>query len=120
VLCLHKYLADMMDFAKAGMHTPVLGQMYWLGIKIHEDKSENVEPQRKEMVSGFLDCDEAEYEGILGAVGAGIYLRATVHSVRMMRSGSTSCSVIMGLVHCEIVDSDSDSQIEVCPVNCQD
>ncbi|PUU76135.1 hypothetical protein B9Z19DRAFT_1130177 [Tuber borchii] len=33
----------MMDFAKAGMHTPVLGQMYWLGVKIQEDKSENVE-----------------------------------------------------------------------------
>jgi len=79
-----------------------------------------VELQQKEMVSGFLDCDDAEYEGILAAVGAGIYLRATVHSMRIMHSGSTSCSVIMGLVHCGIVDSDSDSEIEVCPVNCQD
>jgi len=110
----------MMDFAKAGMHAPVLGQMYWLGIKIPEDKSENVELQRKEMVSGFLDGDDAEYEGILAGVGAGIYLRATVHSMRMMCSRSTSCSVIMGLVDCEIMDSDSDSAIEVCPVNCQD
>ena len=101
------------------MHAPVLGQMYWLGIKIHEDKSENVELQRNEMVSGLFDCDDAEYEEILAAVGAGIYLRATVHSMRMMGSGSTSCRVIMGLVHCEIVDSDSDSKIEVCPVNCQ-
>ena len=40
--------------------------------------------------------------------------------MRMMRSGSMSCSVIMGLVHREIVDSDSDSEIEVRPVNCQD
>ena len=120
VLCLHMYVADMMDFAKAGMHAPVLGQMYWLGVKIHEDKSENVELQRKEMVSGFLDCDDPEYEGILAAVGAGIYIRAMVHSMKMMRSGSTSCSVIMGLVHCEIVDSDSDSEIEVYPVGCRD
>jgi len=110
----------MMDVAKAGMHALVLGQMYWLGIKIHENKSENMELQRKKMVSGFLDCDDAEYAGILAAVGAGIYLRATVHSMRMMRSGSTSCTVLMGLLHCEIVDSDSDSEIEVCPVNCQD
>jgi len=108
----------MMDFAKAGMHAQLLGQKYWLRIKIHEDKSENVELQRKEMVSWFLDCDDAEYEGILTAGGAGIYLRATVHSLRMMRSGSTGCSLIMALVHCEIVDSDSDSEIEVCPVNC--
>jgi len=110
----------MMDFAKAGMHAPVLGQMYWLGIKIHQDKSENVELQRKEMVSGLLDCDAAEYEGILAAVGAGIYLRGTVHSMRMMCSGSASCSLIMGLVYCEIVDSDSGTEMEVCPVNCQD
>ena len=114
------YVADMIDFAKAGMHAPVLGQMYWLGVKIHQDKSENVELQRKEMVSGFLDCDDPEYEGILAAVGAGVYIRATVHSMKMMRSGSTSCSVIMGLVHCEIVDSDSDSEIEVYPVGCRD
>jgi len=33
----------MMDFAKAGMHAPVLGQMYWLRIKIDEDKSEKAE-----------------------------------------------------------------------------
>ncbi|PUU80001.1 hypothetical protein B9Z19DRAFT_1124336 [Tuber borchii] len=62
----------MMDFAKAGMHTTVLGQMYWLGVKIHEDKSENVEPLQNEMVSGFLDSDNAEYKGILAALGAGI------------------------------------------------
>jgi len=33
----------------------------------------------KEMVSGFLDCDDTEYHGILDALGAGIYIRATVH-----------------------------------------
>jgi len=109
-----------MDFAKSEMPAPVLGQMYWLGIKIYEDKSETVKLPQKEMVSGFLDCDDAEYEGILAAVGAGFYLRATVHSMRMMLSGSTSCGVIMGLVHYEIVDSDSYSEIEICPVNCQD
>ncbi|PUU81057.1 hypothetical protein B9Z19DRAFT_1122692 [Tuber borchii] len=109
-----------MDFAKAGMHTPVLGQMYWLGVKIYEDKSENMELQWKEMVSGFLDCDNSEYEWILAAVGAGIYICATVHSMKMMGSGSTSCSVIMGLVHCEIMDSDSDSEIEVYSENSRD
>jgi len=96
----------MMDFAKAEIHAPVLGQMDWLGIKIHEDKSENVELQRKEMVSGFLACDDTAYEGILAAGGAGIYLCATLHSMRIMCRGSTSCSVIMGLVHCETVDSE--------------
>jgi len=54
------------------MHAPVLGLMYWLGTMVHEDKSENVELQRKEMVSGFLDCDDTEYNGILHALGAGI------------------------------------------------
>jgi len=53
------------------MHAPVLGQMYGLGTKIHEVKSENVELQRKEMVSGFLDCEDTEYNGIIDAVGAG-------------------------------------------------
>ena len=42
------------------------------------------------MVSGFLVCDDTEYKGILNAVGAGIYIRATVHSMEMMRRGSTS------------------------------
>jgi len=108
----------MMDYPKTGMHTPVLGQMYWLGTKVHEDKSENVELQRKEMVSGFLDCDDTEYNGILDALGARIYIRATVHSIKMMRSGSTSSRVVMGLVHCTIVDSDSDSEIEAYPESC--
>ena len=108
----------MMDYPKAGMHAPILGQMYWLGTKEHGDKSENVELQRKEMVSGFLDCDDAEYEGILAALGAGIYICATVHSMKMMRSRSTSSRVVMGVVHCEIVDSDSDTEIEVYPGNC--
>jgi len=40
---LHYDVVDMMDYPKAGMHAPVLGQMYWLGTKVHEDKSENVE-----------------------------------------------------------------------------
>jgi len=100
------------------MHAPILGQMYWLGIKVHEDKSENVELQRKEMVSGFLDCDDTEYNGILDTLGAGIYIRATVHSMAMMRCGSTSSRVVMGLVHCTIVDSDSDSEIDAYPENC--
>jgi len=92
----------MVDYPKAGMHAPVLGQMYWLGTKVHEDKCENVELQRKEMVSGFLDCDDTEYNGILDALRAGIYIRATVHSMEMMCSGSTSSRVVMGLVHCTI------------------
>jgi len=108
----------MMDYPKAGMHTPIVGQMYWLRTKVHEDKSENVELQRKEMVSGFLDCDDTEYNGILDALEAGIYIRATVHSMEMMCSGSTSSRVVMGLVHCTIVDSDSDSEIEAYPENC--
>jgi len=91
--------------------------MYWLGTKVHEDKSENVELQQKEMVSGFLDCDDPEYNGILDALDAGIYIRATVHSMEMMHSGSTSSRVVMGLVHCTIVDSDSDSEIEAYPKN---
>jgi len=115
---LHYNVVDMMDYPKAGRHAPFLGQMYWLGTKVHEDKSENVELQRKEMVSGFLDCDDTEYNGILDALGAGIYIRATVHSMEMMRSGSTSSRVVMGLVHCTIVDSDSDSEIEAYPENC--
>jgi len=76
---LHYDVVDMMDYPKAGMHTPVLGKMYWLGTKVHEDKSENVELQWKEMVSGLLDYDDTEYNGILEALGAGIYIRATVH-----------------------------------------
>jgi len=79
-------LVDMMDCPKAGMHAPVLCQMYWLGTQVYEDKSQNVELQRKEMVSGFLDCDDTEYNGILDALGAGIYICATVHSMQMMRS----------------------------------
>jgi len=107
-----------MDYSKAGMHALVLGQMYWLGSKVHEDKSENMELQRKEMVSGFLDCDDTEYNRILDALGAGIYIRATVHSMEMFRCGSTSCRVVMGLVHCTIVDSDSDSEIEAYSQHC--
>jgi len=102
----------MMDYPKAEMHAPVLGQMYWWGTKVHEDKSENGELQWKEMVSGFLDCHDTEYNGILDALGVGIYIGATVHSMEMMRSGSTSSRVVMGLVHCTIVDFDSDSEIE--------
>jgi len=108
----------MMDYPKAGMHAPLLCLMYWLGTKVHEDNTENVELQRKEMVSGFLDCDDTEYNGILDALGAGIYIRATVHSMEMMRSGRTSSRVVIGLVHCTIVDSDSDTEIEACPENC--
>jgi len=109
----------MMDYPKAGMHAHVLGQMYWLGTKVHEDKSENGELQRKEMVSGFLDCDDTEYNGILDALGVGIYIHTIVDSMEMMRSGSTSSRVVMGLVHCTIVDSDSDSEIEAYPKNCR-
>jgi len=69
-------------------------------------------------VSGFLDCDDTEYNWILDALGVGIYIRATVHSMEMMRSGSTSSRVVMGLVHCSIVDSGSDSEIEAYPENC--
>jgi len=100
------------------MHTPVLGQMYWLGTKVHEDKSVNVELQQKEMVSEFMDCDDTEYNGILDALAAGIYIRATVHSMEIMPSASTSSRVVMGLFHCTIVDSDSDSGIEAYPENC--
>jgi len=115
---LHYEVVDMMNYPKAAMHAPVLGRMYWLGTKVHEDKSENVKLQRKEMVSGFFDCDDTEYTGILDALGAGIYIGATVHSMKMMCSGSTSSRVVMGLVHCTIVDSDSDSEIEAYPENC--
>jgi len=108
-----------MDYPKAGMHAPVLGQMYWLGTKVHEDKSQNVELEQKEMVSGFLDYDDTVYNEILHALGAGIYIRATVHSMEMMRSRSTSSRVVMGHVHCTIVDSDSDSEIEAYPENCR-
>ena len=38
--------------------------------------------------------------------------------MEMMRSGSTCSRVVMGLVHCTIVDSDSDSEIEAYPENC--
>lgn len=107
-----------MDFPKDGMQTPVIGQMYWLGSKAHKDKSENVELLRKEIVSGFLDCDDGEYDGILTALKAGIYIRATVHSMKMMHSGSTSSRVVIGAVHCEIVDSDSDTEIEFYPEHC--
>jgi len=107
----------MIDYPKAGMHVPTLGDMYWLATKIHEDMSENVEMQRKEIVSGFLDSDGAEYGGILTALKAGIYIRTTVHGRKMMRSGSTSARVIMGVVYCEIVDSDSDSEIELYSVS---
>ena len=81
---LHYDVVNMMDYPKAGMHAPVLGKMYWLGTKVHEDKSENVELQRKEMLSGFLDSDDTEYNGILDALGAGIYICATVHSIEMI------------------------------------
>jgi len=38
--------------------------------------------------------------------------------MEMMRRGSTSSRVVMGLVHCNIVDSDSGSEIEANPENC--
>jgi len=69
-------------------------------------------------VSGFWEFDDTEYNGILDAPGAGIYIRATVHSMEMMRSGSTSSRVLMPLVPCTIVDSDSDSEIEAYPESC--
>ena len=115
---LHYDVIDMMDYLMAGMHTPVLGLRSCLGTKVHEDKSGNVELQQQKIVSGFLDCDDNKYNGILDALGAGIYIRATVHSMKMMRSGSPSSRVVMGLVHCTIVDSDSDSEIEVYSENC--
>jgi len=71
-------------------------------------------------VSGFLDSDDREYNGILDALGAGIYICVTVYSMEMMRSGSTSSRVFMGLVDCTLVDSDSDSGIEACPESCED
>jgi len=95
---VHYDVVDMMDYQKAGMHAPVLGQTYWLGTKVYEDKSENVELQGKEMVSRLLDCDDTEYNGILDALGAGIYIHAKVHSMEIIRSGSTSSRVVMGLV----------------------
>jgi len=49
------------------MHASVLGQMNWLGMKVQEHNSVNVELQRKEMVSGFIECDDTEYNGILDA-----------------------------------------------------
>ena len=49
---VHYHVVDMMDYPKAGMHTPVLGQMYWLGTMVHEEKSENLELQRKEWCRG--------------------------------------------------------------------
>jgi len=42
-LSLHYDVVDMMDYPKAGMHAPVFGQIYWLGTKVHENKSENME-----------------------------------------------------------------------------
>jgi len=116
---LHYDVVDLMDYPMAGMRAPVLAQMYWLGSKVHQDKSENVELQRKEIVSRLLDCDDTEYNGILDALGAGLYMRATVHSMEMMRSGSTRSRVVRALVHCTIVDSDSDSEIEAYPENCR-
>jgi len=107
-----------MDYPKGGIHIPVLGQMYWLGTKTHEDKSENMKLQRKEMVSGFFDCDNTEYNGILDSLGAGIYICATVHWMEMMCSGGTSSRIVMSLVDCSIVDSDSDSEIEAYLENC--
>ena len=77
-----------MDYPKTGMHAMVLGHMYSWGTKVHENKAENVERQRTEMVSAFLECDMTEYNRILDALGAGIYICATVHSMEMMRSGS--------------------------------
>ena len=74
----------MMDYPKAGMHAPILGQRYSLGTKVHEDRSENVGLQWKEILSGFLDYDDTEYNGILDALGAGIYICATVHSFAMI------------------------------------
>ena len=109
----------MMGYSKAGMHTPLIGQMNWLGTMVHENKSENVELQRKEMLLGFLDCDDTEYNGILDTVAAGIYLRETVHSIEMRRSGSSFSRVVIGLVHGMIVNSDSDSKIEPYPENCE-
>jgi len=38
-----------------------------------------VELQRQEMVSGFLDCDDIQYNRILHALGPGSYIHATVH-----------------------------------------
>jgi len=110
-------VVDMMDYPKAGMRAPVLSQMNWLGTKVHEDKSENVELQRKEMVLGFLASHDTEYNRILNALGAGIYIHATVHSMEMMRSGSTSSRVVMGLLQLTIGDSDSDSEKEAYPEN---
>jgi len=85
---------------------------------MYQDKSENVELQWKEMVSGFLDYDDTEYKGILDTLGAGIYIPATVHSMEMMRRRSTSSRVVMSLIPCTIVDSDSDCEIEAYPENC--
>jgi len=78
-----------------------------------------VELQRKEMVSGFLDCDDTEYNGILDPLGAGIYICATVHSMEMMCSRCISSRVVMSLIPCTIVDSDSNSEIEAYPENCR-
>jgi len=103
------------DFLKGGMHTPALGQMYWLGTTLHEDKCENGELQWKEMVSGLLECDDTEYNRILDTLRAGIYICATLHSMEMMCIGSSSSRVVIGLVHLTIVDSDSDFQIEAYP-----
>jgi len=70
------------------------------------------------MLSRVLDCDETKYNEILDALGPGMYIHATVHSMEMIRSGSTSSRVVTGLVHCTIVDSDSDSEIEAYHENC--
>ena len=107
----------MIDYPKAGMHAPILGQMYWLETKEHSEKSENIILQRKEVVSEFLDCDDVESEGILAALGAGRYIRATLDSMKMIRTRCTSSRVVMGIVDCVIVDSDSDTasaRISLC------
>jgi len=35
---LHYDVLDMIDYPKAGMHAPVLGQMYWLRTKVYISK----------------------------------------------------------------------------------
>ena len=115
---LHYDMVHKMDFPKSGMRTLVMGHIYWLATTVNEDKYENVELQRKEMVSGFLDYDNTEYSRILDTLGAGIYICATLHSMEMMSSGSTSSTVVIGLVHFTIVDSDSDSKIVAYSETC--
>jgi len=82
-------IVNIMDYPKAGMHATVLGHMYSWGTKVHENKCENLARQRKQMVSVFLHCDKTEYNRILHALGAGIYICTTVHAMEIMRSGIT-------------------------------